>query len=120
MVPSKNLQLSLKSVYYNHQYTVVARQLLCILYQPPRLCEFQSSWYIVSYTDGNYTWWSNAVVIIDTSQLIREDISSDIKANIHYTITITVITASGNLTSNATISKSPPYTHHSSYQLIII
>ena len=71
--------------------------------QPPRLCSFQSSSYVLSYTDGNETWSNEPVVIIDARQLIREKIESGIKTNKDYNVTVTVFTGSANLSSSASI-----------------
>ena len=76
------------------------------LMQPPRLCEFQSSHYVLSYTDGYMTWPSlHPVFITDTSQQIKEKIVTGIEINTEYTVTVTVLTGSGNLSSSTTFSE---------------
>ena len=71
------------------------------LMQPPRLCKFQSSHYTLSYTDGYKTWSSlHPVFITDTSQQIKEKIVTGIEINTEYTVTVTVLTDSGNLSSS--------------------
>ena len=79
---------------------------MCAFPQPPRLCEFQSSRYILNYSDGNETWSNDPMIITDTSQLIKDKIESGIEIDTDYTVTVTVIADFGNLSPSATFSKS--------------
>jgi hypothetical protein len=76
-----------------------------VLFTPPKLCEFQNSSYVLSYSDGDKTWSSrlDPVPITDTSQQINEEIVFGIEMNREYTITVTVFNDFGSLSSSATI-----------------
>ena len=71
--------------------------------QPPKLCDFQDSSYVLSYTGGNQSWVHHPVAIRDTGWVVKEEIESEMRPNTEYTITVTVITDSRNITSNTTV-----------------
>jgi hypothetical protein len=74
-----------------------------IEFKPPKLCDFQDSSYVLSYTGGNKSWVHHPVAIRDTGWVVKEEIESEMRPNTEYTITVTVITDSHNITSNTTV-----------------
>ena len=72
--------------------------------QPPQLCDFQSASYVMSFTSGSETWSRDPVVIVDTSQQVKEDIETGFTLNSNYTVTITVFMDHTNVTSSANFS----------------
>ena len=63
---------------------------------------------MLSYTAGNESWSHESFAILDTSRVVKEEISSDVRADTVYTITVTVLTESGNLSSNTTAQYMKP------------
>ena len=63
---------------------------------------------MLSYTAGNESWSHESFPILDTSHVVKEEISSDVRADTVYTITVTVLTESGNLSSNTTAQYMKP------------
>ena len=74
--------------------------------QPPQLCDFQSSSYVMSFSSSDSeTWTRDAVTITDTAQPVKEDIETGFVLNKNYTVTITVFMDHGNVTSTANFSE---------------
>lgn len=73
--------------------------------QPPPLCSFQSTSYIMSFTSGSESWSRDPVVITDTSQPVKEDIETGFVLNKNYTVAVTVFMEHANLTSSANFSE---------------
>ena len=82
-----------------------------IFSQPPQLCDFQSASYVMSFTSGSETWSRDPVVIVDTSQQVKEDIETGFTLNRNYTVTITVFMDHTNVTSSANFSMFCVYSH---------
>lgn len=73
--------------------------------QPPKLCSFQSSSYVMSFTSETETWSRDMVTITDSSERVKVDIEKGFILNRNYTVVVTVITESGNITSSANFSE---------------
>ena len=79
------------------------------IFQPPHMCEFQSSSYILTVSDDNEIIWSNSrdpVEITDPTQQVTVEIESGLVVNTDYNATVTVFTSYANISSNATFSES--------------
>ena len=74
--------------------------------QPPMLCEFQNATYVLTLDDDNVTWSTRPKAITNTSQQVEEDIESGLDRDKYYTVTVTVTTDYGTITSSANFSKS--------------
>ena len=89
--------------------------------QPPKLCNFQSANYSLSWTDGNETWSTDPKPISDTSQPVQEDIEDEFRANTNYTVTVIISLQNRNITSQTNFSKlsvnSVIYMHHPKIQI---
>ena len=76
--------------------------------QPPLVCKFQSSSYILTVSDGNEIIWSNSrdpVGITDPNQQVKVEIESGLEVNTEYNATVTVFTPYANISSSATFSE---------------
>ena len=72
------------------------------------MCEFQSSSYILTVSDGNEIIWSNShdpVEITDPAQQVKVEIESGLVVNTDYNATVTVFTPYANISSSTTISE---------------
>ena len=73
------------------------------------MCEFQSSSYILTVSDGNEIIWSNSrdpVEITDPMQQVKVEIEYGLKVNTKYNATVTVFTPYANISSSATFCES--------------
>ena len=93
------IEFKVRSLSSAHNHNLVIH---CQL-QPPKLCDFQDSSYVLSYTGENKLWVQHPVVIRDTGWVVKEEIESEMRPNTEYTITVTVISDSRNITSNTTV-----------------
>ena len=76
------------------------------LLQPPMLCKFQTSSYVLAITTGNRTWLQGPKLITNTSQQVEEDIDNHFEAGRTYNTTVTVFTEYANITSTTSFSES--------------
>ena len=76
-------------------------------YQPPTamFCNFQTSRYLLSYSDGNTTWFTEPKTISHSSQLVKVGIDTGLKVDTYYTITVTILTDAGNISSTTNFSE---------------
>ena len=75
--------------------------------KPPALCEFQIASYVLSYTDGRDT-WSVDPEPFTPGEVIKDEIeteSNGIVLEREYTLTATVITEYGNVSSHTVFGK---------------
>lgn len=80
-------------------------------FQPPLACEFQTSSYMLTISDGNKTWTStrDPVAIIDARQPVEVEMESGFLMDTDYLATITVFTEYTNISSSTTFSESIKY-----------
>ena len=91
----------------------MCERLHCV-FQPPLLCEFQSSSYVLTVSKavsgGNVIIiWSNSrdpVEISDPNQQVKVEIESGLAVNTDYIATVTVFSPYANITSSASFSES--------------
>lgn len=78
----------------------------CVSTQPPQLCDFQSTSYVMSFSSSDSETWSrDAITITDTTQPVKEDIETGFVLNKNYTVTVTVLMDHGNITSTTNFSE---------------
>ena len=77
-------------------------------FKPPLACEFQTSSYMLTISDGNKTWTNtrDPVAIINTSKPVEVEMESGFLMDTDYLVTITVFTEYANISSNRTFSES--------------
>ena len=95
-------------MYYNSQLSenVFVVSVISLYFKPPLACEFQTSSYMLTISDGNKTWTSSRdPVIIDTSQPVEVEMESEFLMDTDYLVTITVFTEYTNISSNKTFSE---------------
>ena len=88
-------------------------RLHCV-FQPPLMCEFQSSSYVVTVSEAVLGGdviiiWSNSadpVEIADPNQQVKVEIESGLVVNTDYIATVTVFAPYANITSSASFSES--------------
>ena len=79
--------------------------------QPPLVCEFQSSSYILTVSeagsDGNEIWSNrkDPVEITDPNQQVKVEMESGLEVNTDYIATVTVFTPYANISSSASFSE---------------
>ena len=61
--------------------------------------------YQLTFTDGRSSWSTDTKLIYNTHQSINEEITSGIEKDRDYTITVTVSTLYGNVSSSTNFSK---------------
>ena len=93
------IELKVRSLSSAHNQNLVTHFQL----QSLKLCDFQDSSYVLSYTGGNKSWVQHPVAIRDTGWVVKEEIAYEMRPNTEYTITVTVITDSHNITSSTTV-----------------
>ena len=99
-----------------HHYLVIVVSKISLNFKPPLACEFQTSSYILTISDGNKMWTNShdPVVIKDTSQPVEVEMESGFLMDTDYLVTITVFAEYANISSSRTFSESviPMVSYH--------
>ena len=76
-----------------------------LILQPPKICSFQKASYMLTFTDGNWTWSTNIKQIIDSNKQVQEEMENEFQEDKEYLVTAIVMTEYGNFSSNSTFSE---------------
>ena len=69
------------------------------------LCGFQTATYVITFDDGHAAWSTSPKEITNTGLEVEEDIESGLDRDKNYTVTVTVTTDYGTITSSTNFSK---------------